>query len=887
MSVTRPATPARLLRAFLLLLTLLVASRAAAAEFIQNGTFDSGTAPWWTSNTTAAAVNGQMCVTAPAGTVNPWDAIVGQSGLVLEQGKTYTISFKARADVPVTIHPMVQLADSPYTATFSGATAVGTSLDAFNYTFTNTLPTGALGFQFQVGGGSASSFTVCFDDVSVSDGAAPADQELITNGTFDASTGPWWTTSGTAAAAMSGQMCVTVPPGTVNPWDSIVGQNGLAMEQGKPYAVSFVASSSAPVTIHSIIQLADAPYTAAFNEAVTVGTTPAPYQFSFTNTLPSGSLAFQFQVGGANAAGFTICFDNVSVKGAKQGYVPDTGPALRVNQVGYVVLGPKRADLVTDATTPQTWQLVDATGAVVATGQTTVYGLDAASGDKVHLIDFTKYFKPGTGYTLKVGDVVSYPFAISGSIYDGLRRDALEFFYHQRSGIPIDAQYVGAAWARPAGHLGVAPNQGDTLVPCLPGVCSYSADVRGGWYDAGDQGKYVVNGGIAVWQLMNTWERAYLLRFAQRDGTQKIPERANGVPDTLDEARWEMEFLLRMQIPDGQPYAGMAQHKVHDDEWTGFPTRPDQDAQPRHLRGPSTAATLNLAATAAQCGRVWRDIDPAFAKKCLVAAEKAYAAAIANPAVFCTPGGGGGDYGDGNLVDELYWAAAELFVTTGKKAYEDAVRSSPMYLAKGIPADGFGWADVSALGDLTLALVPNKLPVKEQLALRKAIIALADQRLATMQKQGYPVPYLPWNNQYVWGSNSQVLNQIAIIAVAFDLTFDLKYRQAAFEAMDYILGRNGLNMSYVTGYGTKFSNNEHHRFWANQANAAYPHPPAGAMAGGPNSYLQDPAAQAKLSGCAAHKCYIDSIESYSTNEVAINWNSALVWVSAWLSDHTP
>lgn len=70
------------------------------------------------------------------------------------------------------------------------------------------------------------------------------------------------------------------------------------------------------------------------------------------------------------------------------------------------------------------------------------------------------------------------------------------------------------------------------------------------------------------------------------------------MPGLLDKARWEMEFLLRMQIPDVKPSAGMAHHKVHDDNWTGFPTRPDLDAQPRHLRGPSTAATLNLAATA-------------------------------------------------------------------------------------------------------------------------------------------------------------------------------------------------------------------------------------------------------------------------------------------------
>ncbi|HYD42558.1 MAG TPA: glycoside hydrolase family 9 protein [Anaeromyxobacter sp.] len=870
----------------LALLLAAGAMPAAAAEFVVNGTFDDGsTAPWWNANanTTASVVDGRMCVAVASGTVNPWDAIVGQNGVALEQGKSYTFSFVASADAPVTIRAIVQLPDAPYTATFSQPVQLGATPAAYSFEFTNTLPTGALGVQFQVGGASATGFTFCVDEVSISDGAAPAGERIV-NGTFDGgTTDPWWQ-SNAPFSVVNGRMCAAVPPATANPWDAIVGQNGLELVQGQQYALSFSASADAAVTIRALVQLTAAPYSSTLSEPVALGPTPQTYRYTFTNNLPTGALGLQFQMGGASPAGFTVCFDDVSLTGSTgPGYVPDTGPALRVNQVGYVTYGPKRANLVTDATAPLTWELVDAAGAVVTSGLTTVYGADAASGDKVHLIDFSRVHRSGDGFTLRVGDVVSYPFSVDGDVYDGLRRDAVAFFYHQRSGTPIEAQYVGDLWARPAGHLGVAPNQGDTWVFCVPGVCDYALDVRGGWYDAGDQGKYVVNGGIAVWQLVNTWERAYLHRGALRDGTQKIPERANRVPDILDEARWELEFLLRMQVPEGLPYAGMAQHKVHDDAWTGIPTRPDLDAQPRHLRGVSTAATLNLAATAAQCARVWRGIDGAFAKRCLVAAERAYAAAAANPAVSCAPGGGGGDYGDSNLTDEFYWAAAELFVTTGKSAYKQAVQTSPVYLAKGIPENGYSWGSVAALGDFTLALVPNKLPLQDQLALRKAIAALADQRIATMKAQGYPVPVT--TGGYYWGSNSQVLNQITILAVAFDLTFDLKYRQAAFEAMDYILGRNALNISYVTGYGTKYAENQHHRFWAHQANQAYPNPPPGSLAGGANHDLQDPIAASKLKGCAPAKCYIDHFESYATNEVAINWNSALAWVAAWLADH--
>ncbi len=508
------------------------------------------------------------------------------------------------------------------------------------------------------------------------------------------------------------------------------------------------------------------------------------------------------------------------------------------------------------------------------------------SGDTVQLIDFSSYRRAGKGFTLNLGESHSYPVDISTELYDGLRRDSLQFFYIQRSGIAIEAQYAGEQYARPAGHLGVAPNQGDIMVPCLPEACSYSRDVRGGWYDAGDQGKYVANGGVSVWQLVNTYERAQgCAAHALRDGSQPLPERNNGVPDILDEARWEQEFMLRMQVPDGQPNQGMAFHRVHDDYWTMIPTLPEQDAEVGHIHPPSTAATLNLAATAAQCGRVWRKWDPRFAQRCLIAAEKAWVAAVANPSVYTfTPQSGGGDYADDTLSDEFYWAAAELFVTTGRKEYRDFVVASPHFQGHGIPATGFTWRDVSALADLSLALVPNRLSHKQHDGVRDALVSNAERLITLMRTQGYPNPYQPEDLQYWWGSNVQVLDQIVLIAAAYDLTRNRKYRDAAFEAMDYILGRNGLNQSYVTGYGSRYSQNQHHRFWSNQADPSLPHPPHGSLAGGPNSALQDPIASSELAGCAPHKCYIDDINSYSTNEVAINWNAALVWVSAWLAE---
>jgi endoglucanase len=476
----------------------------------------------------------------------------------------------------------------------------------------------------------------------------------------------------------------------------------------------------------------------------------------------------------------------------------------------------------------------------------------------------------------------SRPFDIDRTFYDSLRTDALKFYYDQRSGIEIRND-LRPGYARPAGHVGVAPNTGDTVVPCAPGGCDYTLDVSGGWYDAGDHGKYVVNGGISVYQLMNLWERSGDRR-ALGDATLNIPESGNRVPDVLDEARWEQEFLLKMQVPADKPLAGMAFAKVHDAAWTGLPLLPNLDPQRRQLYPPTTAATLNLAATAAQAARVFRPFDRAFAARNLAAARTAWTAANANPALFAPATSvGGGPYADNTVSDEFYWAAAELYLTTGEKQYRDAVLASPLNTATDIfTPGGFFWGSVAALGRLDLALLPNNLPGRG--AVRASVITAADHYLAVQRAQPYGVPYAPLNNKWDWGSNSGILNIAAVLGVAGDLTGRDRYRDGVIETMDYILGRNAINQSYVTGYGEVNSHNQHTRWYAHSLDLSMPNPPVGTIAGGANSGIQDPLANDRLAGCVAQFCYIDNIQSYSTNEEAINWNAPLAWVAAYISD---
>ncbi|MET9275140.1 glycoside hydrolase family 9 protein [Kribbella sp. NPDC003557] len=696
--------------------------------------------------------------------------------------------------------------------------------------------------------------------------AADPSYERLLNGTFDAGKEPWWSSGNTPTAVTDGRLCAQVPGGTVNPWDSMIGQDDLPIEQGQPYTLRFDASASRPVQFRAVLQQAAAPHATVLNKTVEAATIPQTYTFAGISPVTDTHGQISFQAGGATEP-YTLCLDNISVIGGivPPGGVRDFGPAVRVNQLGYVADGPKRATYVTTATTPLDWRLIAAGNQVVASGHTEPYGPDALSGDAVQLIDFGRYHGTGTGFRLAVGDDVSKPFDIGSHVYAGLRRDALAYFYNNRSGIAIEAQYVGAEYARAAGHLGVAPNQGDTSVPCYPGTCDYSLDVRGGWYDAGDHGKYVVNGALAAWQLLDLYEET------GAGVSLKIPEGGNRVPDVLDEARWELEFLLRMQAP-----SGLVHHKVHDEKWTALGTPPAADPQPRYLYPVSTAATLNLAAVGARCARVYARWDHRFAARCLSAAEKAWTAARQNPAIYAPPGGeGGGAYDDTKVTDEFSWAAAELFGATGRTSYKRFITTTLQ------AADGFSWQETGGLADLALARVAYRLPLLDRLRLRQRIASVADSYLAGLRSQGYANPYKPADGQYVWGSNSGTANNAMILAIAADLTGRPAYRSAALESLDYLLGRNAIGQSYVTGYGERSSHHQHHRFWAHSLNPALPSPYPGSLAGGPNSHLQDPVAQRNLQGCAPATCYLDEIGSYSTNEVAVNWNSALAWLTAY------
>jgi len=512
--------------------------------------------------------------------------------------------------------------------------------------------------------------------------------------------------------------------------------------------------------------------------------------------------------------------------------------------------------------------------------------MDLSSRDPLHRIDFSDFTGEGNDFVLRVDGQESYPFDIRKDLYHGLTKDAMSYFYLSRAGLALDEKLAGPEWAHGAWYASddaVEPFSGPDTYGVVWPKRDYVLNAGKGWFDAGDYGKYVVNGGIAAWTLMNLYERN---PSQLPDGALAIPESTNGIPDVLDEARWELDFMLGMQVPVGHGQSGMVHHKLHEAVWSPLPFKPAERVNDRFAFTPSTAATLNLAAAAAQMSRLIAPFDPGYAETCLTASERAWNAAHDNPEFKygVIPGSGGGNYDDFNLEDEYYWAACELFITTGKQEYKDALikslESEKVTGAVSAPNGPMYWGGVATLGHLSLMLDDDKPDKELRLKISGLVLRGAERYLKQINDEGYLVPMF----EYEWGSTSSVLNKLILMAYAYDETGDRSYLDGLTLSIDYLLGRNALCKSFIAGYGENPMHYPHHRYWADDGESGYPVPPPGVLSGGPNEKASDEATAFMAVKEARSKRYADDIRSYSTNEVAINWNAPLVWVSSYLDE---
>jgi endoglucanase len=227
------------------------------------------------------------------------------------------------------------------------------------------------------------------------------------------------------------------------------------------------------------------------------------------------------------------------------GYLPDARKiaVIKNPQVGF--------DAGESFTPGSTYSLVNSfTGEQVFTASPSIWksgATDPSSGDKAWLFDFSTVTQKGSYYVLDVEkNLRSFEFEISPSVYNEVLRQAMRSFFYQRVGYPKEAQYAGIGWADGASHIGPLQDKNCRLFSDKGNVAT-ELDLSGGWYDAGDYNKYTTWTANYLVELM----KAYLENPVAWGDDYKIPESGNGIPDILDEAKWGLDFLLRMQRPDG------------------------------------------------------------------------------------------------------------------------------------------------------------------------------------------------------------------------------------------------------------------------------------------------------------------------------------------------
>ena len=493
------------------------------------------------------------------------------------------------------------------------------------------------------------------------------------------------------------------------------------------------------------------------------------------------------------------------------------------------------------------------------------------SGEEVQTFDISAVKTPGTYRLFRGGEYVGSPITVGKNVYDGLVKASLKWFYYQRASMALEPKYAGK-WTRAAGHKDdKVIVYGSDKVTGGKGAGKTIKSQRG-WYDAGDYGKYIVNSGITVFTLLEIYE--HFPKYAD-SLSWNIPREFPKYPELLEEVRYNLDWMLTMQDKDGGVY-----HKVTTLKFGGS-VLPENDIAQRYAIIKNVTASLDFASVMAQASVVYRNFDKAYADKMLKAAESAYAWAKKNPTAFYKQPAdvqtGGYIPGDEDGKDEFRWAAAELFRATKKAEYQEDLK------ANAFTANGAWWGDVNMLAAFRVALDSADFEKELVDAAKKVVMNEANNLRAVGDTSAYRLPAFPWS--WNWGSNSAMANNGIVLVHAYLLTGDKSYLDGAQQCLDYLLGKNPHDITYVTGFGYRSPRNPHHR---PSESDLVDDPVPGMLVGGPHLGKQD----INLDGKENWKCpnyaaadkpalaYIDDRCSYATNEVAINWNAPLAYLAA-------
>ncbi|MFT3702565.1 MAG: glycoside hydrolase family 9 protein [Agriterribacter sp.] len=488
------------------------------------------------------------------------------------------------------------------------------------------------------------------------------------------------------------------------------------------------------------------------------------------------------------------------------------------------------------------------------------------------VVDFSTFNHTGQ-YFIYIKNAGSSPtFNIVPNIHHSLSISSIKAFYYQRVSMPLENKFAGK-WARSAGHPDTA-----VLIHASAATqrrpAGFKISSPGGWYDAGDYNKYIVNSGITVGTMLSAYED-----FTKYFDTLKtnIPESNNTIPDILDEALYNIRWMLTMQDPDD----GGVYHKCTNAAFDSV-VMPGVTKLARYAVQKGTAATLDFAAVMAQASRIFsrfKTVLPGLSDTCLHAALYAWQWAEKNPDVVYDqtamnashqPAITTGAYGDKYLSDEQCWASAELLITTGDAKYAAVLKpclSNPLSIPSWSKVDMLGWYTI-----LRHSNIASKAGINIT-ALRNRILQFSDSLIANGGNKAFQTIMGQSNKDFIWGSNAVAMNQSILLINSYLLSGKNKYLHYALSNLDYVLGRNATGYCFVTGIGHKSPMHIHHR--PSQADGIA-EPVPGLMAGGPNPGMQD---KCYYPFTETETAYTDNNCAYACNEIAINWNAPLVYVA--------
>ena len=532
--------------------------------------------------------------------------------------------------------------------------------------------------------------------------------------------------------------------------------------------------------------------------------------------------------------------------------------AIVVNQVGYLPQWQKTALLINNQNPVTSLELINSdTKQLVTTLPLTPEIKDEETGDRITKIDFTSVTQPGE-YYLKQDRLKSTHFQIGEDIYQQPLITLLRTYYLQRCGTELDDPVTGIY------HLPCHLRDGLIAHQDQFHQAEESVPAAGGWHNGAAYSKYVATTTVSIARLLNLYQQ-YPDLFPDRQ--LDIPESGNGVSDLLDEMKFGLDWLLKMQREDGAVY-----RKLSGKQWA-IEIAPDVDLQPRYIYGISTPETAKFAAVMAIASKTYKTIDSQLATKYLDAAEAAWQYLQTQPKMK-VDWVKGDDRGSQKYladkldteaslqtdIDDRLWAAAELYIATGKADFSN-------FFAEHLDQTEyttFDWKNPAPLAFIDY-LIQNKQPTSTELVakIKSKIEQRADLVLGKVKQSLYNIA----NDNFIWNSNRITIEEGITLFYAYQFTQNDEYLTAATDQLDYILGRNHFNQTFVTGIGDKPVEQINHPFTVAKKIAI-----PGLVVGGPNSGAQDGLVAKNLGQLS----YIDDDRSYATNQYAIDHNASLI-----------